>query len=489
MQALLKQLTRGKALLLIIVLGFGGTFQNGYHNTGLSSPSPFILSFINNSWSTRYEEALPPHMGTMIWSLIVSLYGIGALFGSLSINLVSGMLGRKMAVVCNACISIAAAGIMLASKAAGSYEMIIVARILYGFSAGLGQGIHQIYLAEISPKNIRGTVCQSAATFLSLGKLLGQFFGLSEILGREDLWNVLLCIPALFSVVEVLVLPLLPDSPRYLFIEKGDEKACKKALQTLWGDGEYREEVDEMLNEQAALERAPPKSALQLLKDKNVRWQLVSISVIICCNGLSGISAITIFSYDVFLKSGIPSDKIRYFTLGQGLFEMFTSIFCGLLIERTGRRVLLWGGYGVMSASMIMVTVMLYLQTFQSWASYVTAGLIILIVIFSGGPVGVGMTLNSELFVQSDRLAAFVITGSQRYLLFSTVGFAFPFLIKALEFYCFLLFACVGMVGCLYTFFVLPETKDKTLVEISNEFKAITICGKSPEKKGVETKL
>lgn len=54
------------------------------------------------------------------------------------------------------------------------------------------------------------------------------FFSSSEILGREGLWNILLCIPALFSVVEVLVLPLLPDSPRYLFIEKGDEKACRK---------------------------------------------------------------------------------------------------------------------------------------------------------------------------------------------------------------------------------------------------------------------
>lgn len=109
-----------------------------------------------------------------------------------------------------------------------------------------------------------------------------------------------------------------------------------------------------MLSEQAAHERAPPKSALQLLKDKNVRWQLVSMSVIICCNGLSGVSAvmmtarfqtllsslqslicglparfqITIFSYDIFLKSGIPSDKIRYVTLGQGLCEIFTSIFC-----------------------------------------------------------------------------------------------------------------------------------------------------------------
>lgn len=54
----------------------------------------FILSFINSTWSTRYKEPLPPQMGTMIWSLIVSLYGLGALFGSLSINFVSGMLGR-----------------------------------------------------------------------------------------------------------------------------------------------------------------------------------------------------------------------------------------------------------------------------------------------------------------------------------------------------------------------------------------------------------
>lgn len=129
------------------------------------------------------------------------------------------------------------------------------------------------------------------------------------------------------------------------------------------------------------------------------------------------------------------------------------------------------------------------------------------------------MTLNSELFVQSDRLAAFAVTGSQRYLLHSTVGVTFPFLIvstvistdpnrlpampqvllshlypsslsqKALKSYCFLLFACVCMVGCLYTFFILPETKEKTLLEISNEFKAITICGKSPETKGAETKL
>lgn len=60
---------------------------------------------------------------------------------------------------------------------------------------------------------------------------------------------------------------------------------------------------------------------------------------------------------------------------------------------------------------------------------------------------------------------------------------------KALDSYCFLLFTGVCAVGCLYTFFILPETKGKTMVEISNEFKAITICGKSPEEAGVETKF
>lgn len=64
------------------------------------------------------------------------------------------------------------------------------------------------------------------------------------------------------------------------------------ALQSLWGEGEYKEEMDEMLAEQMALERAPLKSALQLLNDKDMRWQLASISVIVCCSVLSGIPVV-----------------------------------------------------------------------------------------------------------------------------------------------------------------------------------------------------
>lgn len=134
----------------------------------------------------------------------------------------------KRAMIGNNLISILGAGVMLTSKWAQSFEMIIVARTLFGFSAGrsrhphiqpaysqfcqlfvdnydsfailgtllesllllmslccaaaLGTSLHLMYLGEISPRQIRGSVTLTSATFLSLGKLSGQFFGLTYVL-------------------------------------------------------------------------------------------------------------------------------------------------------------------------------------------------------------------------------------------------------------------------------------------------------------------
>ncbi|XP_029358628.1 solute carrier family 2 member 9, like 1 [Echeneis naucrates] len=491
METLLQQLTHGNALFLIIILGIGGTFQFGYHTTALSSPSPYIQRFINNSWYDRYEEPPPAHTVTMIWSLIVSMYAVGGLFGAVSVKFISGRLGRKRAVICNSFIGIVAAGIMLTSKMANSFEMIIVARTLYGYSSGLGSSTHIMYLGEISPRKIRGMVTLTSAIFASFGKLFGQFCGLRELLGREELWNIVLCVPSFFSVVQLIALPFLPDAPRYLFIEKGDDQACKKALQNLWGQGDYKQEMDEMLAEQAAIEAAPPKNPLQLLKDKTVRWQLITMSLITGFNQLSGMSMISIFSFDIFLEAGIPRDKIRYVTLGLGVSAIITSISCAFLIEHTGRRPLFWGAYGVMSLTWVFVTVTVNLGTSYSWVPYITCGLIILFIIFfCGGPAGASAALSSELFMQSDRMAALVLIGIQRWLMFAILGLGFPFLIKALSSYCFVPFACVCLLGSLYTFFILPETKGKTLLDISREFRAITLYGNYfREKKQLETKL
>ncbi|XP_029946744.1 solute carrier family 2, facilitated glucose transporter member 9-like [Salarias fasciatus] len=490
MESLLQRMARGKALLLVIILGFGGNFQSGYHLTSLSSPTPFIQSFINSSWYERWKEVPSPETVTLLWSFIVASFAIGGFCGCLCVKFITAIMGRKKGVICSGCIAVVAAVIMLSSKPAKSFEMIIVARILAGFSAGFGWSLHIMYLSEISPKSIRGRVTITSANFTSLGGFVGQLLGLSEILGREDLWNVALSVNACFSVLLVLVFPFLPESPRYLFIEKGDKEACRKALQTLWGPGSYKQEMDEMLIEQERIDAVGRKNPLQLLKDRTVWLQLVTIVLIYWFNQTSGMSVITTFSFDIFMQSGVPENMIRYVTLGLGVCQFITSMFSSFLIERIGRRPLVWGGYAAMCTSWVVVTILLNVKGLSDWVSYISAAMIILILVFfAGGPGAAVGTLCGEIFIQSDRMAASAIVGMLRWLAIAVMTFSFPFLINSLGSYTFVLLACFCLLAFLYTFFILPETKGKTIVEITEEFKAIMVCRKSSSEETSDTMM
>ncbi|XP_030634468.1 solute carrier family 2 member 9, like 1 [Chanos chanos] len=491
MQNLLKQLVRGKALVFIIILGIGGSFQNGFHVTVISSPSPYIQSFINATWAERYGEAPRANVVTFVWSAVVFAYAVGGLAGSVVIRCLTSQLGRKKAMLFNGVINIVASVIMFSSKVANSFEMILLARFLYGVTAGLGLNIHAIYLGESSPKKLRGMVTLTVATFVSLGKLAGQFAGLREVLGREECWNVLLSVSTVFAVVQLVTLPFFPEAPRYLLIEKDNADQCRQALQCLWGPGDYRPELEEMRAEQTAIRGEHSKSLLELVRDTNLRWQLISVLVLSGAIQFCGISAISVFSFNIFLEAGIPEEKIRYVTLGIGTSEVLTSISCGLLIDRVGRRVLLLGGFGGMSVIMALITVTLYFKDYSSWIPYSSSCLIFLFVVFyGGGPAAVAQPLSHEIFVQSYRPAAFVFIGCLRWAGFAVLGLTFPFLIDLLKSLCFVLFSCVCLLAALYIFFILPETKAKTPLEISEEFKNIQPCRSSTvEDMTIETKL
>uniref|UniRef100_A0A3B1JXS6 Solute carrier family 2 member 9, like 1 n=1 Tax=Astyanax mexicanus TaxID=7994 RepID=A0A3B1JXS6_ASTMX len=453
MDNLLKQLVQGKALLFIIVLGLGGNFQVGCHNTLISSPSPFIKRFINSSWSQRYGEAPGENTVTFIWSAVVSIFALGGLLGSISVRWFSNQLGRKKAMIWNNAINVVALGTMVASKSANSFEMILLSRFFFGFTSGLGGSLHILYLGESSPKKIRGMVTLTVATFKAVGKMTGQIAGLSEILGREDWWNILLGVPAFFSIIQMVTLPFFPEAPRYLLIEKGNTEQCKKALQCLWGPGDYKLEIEEMLVEQAAQKGERSKTLLELLRDQSVRWQLLTMFVLNAAIQFGGVPA-------------------------------------GMLIDRVGRRVLLWGGFGSMSIIMALITLSLELKDYSFWVPYSTVGLIFLFVIcFGGGPAGVIPSLSHEVFIQSYRSAAFVFIGILMWAGFFLLGFIFPFLLATMKSFSFALFSCVCFSASLYIYFILPETKGKTPLEISEDFRNIRLCGSSADNKCLETRL
>ncbi|XP_017306280.1 solute carrier family 2 member 9, like 1 [Ictalurus punctatus] len=490
MASSLKQLVQGKALLFIIILGLGGSFQVGCHLTLISSPSPFIRRFINSSWTLRYGEAPGEETLTLIWGAVVTSYAIGGLIGAVSVGFVINHVGRKKAMIWNNALNIVALAIMMISKVVNSFEMIMLSRFLFGLTSGLCGNIHVIYLGESAPKKIRGTVTVTVGTFLGIGKLTGQMAGLSEILGREEFWNILLCVPAFFSFIHIITLPFFPDAPRYLLLEKGELEECKKALQSLWGPGDYKLEIEEMQVEMDALKGQRNKSVLELLRDSHVRWQCLSLVTVYTAIQFCGISAISVYAFSIFEEAGIPMDKIRYVTLGIGASEILTSFMCSLVIDRVGRRVLLWAGFAIMAAIMLLLTVTVQLKDYDFWIPYSTVGLVFLFVIFyGGGPAAVNTPLSYEMFVQSDRSAAFTLMAVLVWGGFIVFSFVFPFLEGALMSFSFLIFSCVGLAASIYIFFLLPETKGKTPLEIADDFRKIRVCGSPPEDKYLETQL
>ncbi|XP_012683801.2 solute carrier family 2 member 11, like [Clupea harengus] len=456
----------------IFITGIGGTFQYGFQISVLNSPSTFIKELVNRTCAERYGLALEPWQLSLIWSFIVSIFCIGGLLGSLCAGRMVNTYGRKRCLLLNNLLAISGALLMLLSKKAVSFEMIMAGRFIYGINAGMSLTTHTMYLLECSPKRLRGMLGVTVTTFVSLGKFSGQLLGISELLGTEDLWPWLLGFSGFTGLLQLLMLPLLPESPRYLLLMQGDRQACENAIGRLWGCGQdHSAEVEDMLAEGVALKGVPIRGVKELLTEPSVRWQLLTILCTATTLQLCGINAVYLYSFDVFSAAGIPNHQLRYVALGTGLCEIVTSITCVLIIENTGKRGLLIRGFFGMTTTLALLTLTLYLQTLLSWMPYCSMVLVfIFIFFFSSGPAGITAPLPGEIFTQSFKAAAFTVATTINWTGLFLIGMLFPLIVEHLDYFCFLIFLVFCLSTALFVWYTVPETKNRTVLEIAAEY-------------------
>ncbi|XP_070618585.1 solute carrier family 2, facilitated glucose transporter member 11 isoform X1 [Erythrolamprus reginae] len=463
---------RGKILILTIcAAGIGGTFQYGYNLTIINAPTKFIQSFINETWLDRTGAALDAKMITLVWSFIVSVYPLGGLAGALIAAPMAVKMGRKKSLLLNNAFVALAALLAGFSRVAKSFEMILLSRFFAGINSGVAMSIQPMYLGESAPKELRGAVAMTSACFTALGLVLGQVAGLREILGAEESWPILLASNVVPGLIQLVFLPLAPESPRYLLIDQGDQDSCISALQQLRGTSDLGCEVKEILAEQAALQGQAAKAPWELWSDRAMRRQFITVVVLSSAMQLCGNDSMYFYASYVFQEAGIPYDKIQYSVIGTGSCELIMSMTCNLLIECVGRRVLLIVGYSLMAASAILFMVALSLQDQLSWMPYLSMACIFAYILSFGiGPAGVTGIIPTEIFDQAARPAAYTISGSLLWTNLFLVGLAFPFVMESLGYYCYLPFFTVCVGTALYVWFFLPETKGKSFLEISEEF-------------------
>ncbi|XP_066522357.1 solute carrier family 2, facilitated glucose transporter member 11 [Hoplias malabaricus] len=467
---------RGEGCSLTLILtvcsaAIGGTLQYGYNLSIINAPTAYIQKFINETCVERWDTLLESNQVTMIWTLIVSAFSVGGLLGSLLAGPMAIKFGRKQTLLLNNGFLLISAVITLSSRSMKSFEMIILARLLVGVSAGVSMNVQPMYFGESAPKALRGAVAFSSAVFTAMGILLGQVAGLTEVLGSEDHWPYLLASNAIPSLLQLLTLPWFPESPRYLLIDRKDREACNLALIRLRGCDVFDAEMEEMLEEQRAAGEAHAKSLWELLTDRSLRRQLCIIMAASSAMMLCGNDSIYFYASYIFQEAGIPSDKIQYAVIGTGACEFTASIVSNLLIERVGRRLLLIVGYALMAVWALVFTVALSLLGRVPGMPYLSMVCIFVYILsFGMGPAGVTGILPTEIFDQMARPAAYMMAGSIMWISLFLMGMTFPFIVNSLGQFCFIPFCGVCIVSAVFISFALPETKGKTLAEITAEF-------------------
>ncbi|NWY42717.1 GTR5 protein, partial [Sylvia atricapilla] len=488
--------------LVALISAFGSSFQYGYNVSVINSPAPYMQDFYNKTYLDRTGVPMDGNFQTLLWSLTVSMFPLGGLFGSLMVWPMVNNCGRKGTLLINNLFSIAAAVLMGTSELAKTFEVIILSRVVMGIFAGLASNVVPMFLGEMSPKNLRGAIGVVPQLFITIGILAAQILGLHGILGNANGWPVLLGLTGIPSLLQLLTLPFFPESPRYLLIQKGNEEQARKALQRLRGREDVDDEIQEMYQEDRSEKEEGQFSVLSLFTFKGLRWQLISIIVMMAGQQLSGVNGVFYYADRIFESAGVASSSIQYVTVSIGAINVVMTLLAVFIVESLGRRILLLAGFLLCSVSCAVLTLALNLQNTVSWMSYLSIVCVIAYIIGHAiGPSPIPAVMITEMFLQSSRPAAFMVGGSVHWLSNFTVGLVFLYMEAGLGPYSFLIFCAICVATMLYIFFVVPETKNKTFMEInrimakrnkveiqeSKELKDSYPLGKQEEKKSLSS--
>ncbi|XP_076318380.1 solute carrier family 2, facilitated glucose transporter member 1-like isoform X2 [Tachypleus tridentatus] len=462
----------GRLSFAIVAAAFGSAFQHGYNTGVVNAPQDVVMEFINTTYFERFNEVPGKQTVTLIFSIMVSIFCIGGMVGALGTAYVAETFGRKRSLLLNNIFVFIAAALMGFSKMAQSYEMLIIGRFFIGINAGLNAGLAPMYLTEVSPTHLRGAVGTIYQLVITITILISQIIGLPQVLGTEEHWPYVFGMTLIPAIFMLATMPLCPESPRYILIFQGKELAAQKALTWFRGTVEVHEEMDEMRSEYEASKLVPKVTLREMWTNRVLRTPLIISMVVMLSQQLSGINAAIFFSTKIFESAGLDKETALYATLGMGSINVLMTIVSLVLVEKAGRRTLHLVGLGGMGIITVLLTICMALKTSVPWLSYLSIIWVIgFVIMFATGPGSIPWFLVTELFGQGARAIATSIAVAVNWSANFVVGLSFLPLKTILGDYTFLLFTVLLAIFWIFTYKRVPETKNKTIEEITSMFR------------------
>lgn len=406
---------------------------------------------------------------------IVSSMMFGAAVGAVLAGWLSWSLGRKYSLVLGAILFVLGS---VVCAIAWDPSILIVGRIILGLAVGVASFTAPLYLSEIAPYHIRGAMISLYQLMITVGILLA--FLSNTAFSYTGSWRWMLGVIAFPAIILLMGVLVLPRSPRWLMI-RGREKEAIDVLSRLRPNQEtVKKEIDEI---RESLKTKQEGFSL-LLENRHFR-RSVGLGILLqIMQQLTGINVVLYYAPRIFELAGYGSAQDQLWgTVIVGAVNVLATFIAIALVDRWGRKPILYAGFIVMAAGLGMLGTFLHVGITSPVQQIIaSATLLIFIVGFamSAGPLI--WVLCSEIQPTKGRDFGIAISTLTNWLANMLAGVTFLTLINTIGgAYTFWGYAALNALFIIVTMYFVPETKNVSLEHIERNLmdgKPLRMLGK-----------
>jgi len=402
---------------------------------------------------------------------------IGSIIGVLMAGKLSDRWGRKVTMLV-AAVFFSVSGIACAFV--GSFEQLVVARILGGIGIGVVSIVSPLYISEVSIAQYRGrlvSLYQLAVTIGFLGAYLTNFqllhfsqsgavlnAGWMNLIFVSEVWRGMLGFCSIPAILFFCILFFIPESPRWLILKGRDERAVRIFRKIYLSEVE----VDTQLQDTKSVVQSETKSDWKFLLQPGIFKAVLIGAAIAILGQFMGVNAVLYYGPTIFEEAGLSGGDALFSQVLVGIVNVVTTIIAVFIIDKVGRKKLVY--YGVSGMVLSLLLIGFYFHFSESMGlpnSFLLFFFLFYVFCCAISISAVIFVLLSEMYPTRIRGMAMSIAGFALWIGTYLVGQLTPWMLQNLTpTGTFLLFALMCMPYMLIVWKLIPETTGKSLEEI-----------------------
>jgi MFS transporter, SP family, arabinose:H+ symporter len=400
----------------------------------------------------------------------------GSIFGVSVAGVLSDSIGRKKTMLISAVLFTASG---LGCALSGSFTQLVIWRIIGGIGIGVVSIISPLYISEVSITKYRGRLVSLYQLAITIGFLGAYFVNYhllniarchpegTDMLSRifvNELWRGMLGMSSIPSLLFLMVILTIPESPRWLILKNRAENAFPILNRIYKDETTAKIQIQETRN----VIKSEKKSEWSLLLKPGIRKAVIIGAAIAILGQFMGVNAVLYYGPTIFMDSGLSSGDSLFYQVLVGLVNTVTTVIALLIIDKVGRKKLVYWGVSGMIISLMAIGI--YFITGKEFG--IPSGVLLALFLFyifccAISICAVIFVLLSEMFPIEVRGLAMSVAGFSLWMGTYLIGQLTPWLLANLSpAGTFFLFAVACIPYILIVWKLIPETTGKSLEEI-----------------------